>query len=251
MIVKKYDIVKNFNYDLLDIEILNSNSVQEYSGFTGGDNFLEIYGSAIVDELSLDSIVNNHIPISTPVYKLTGILNDPRNLDYDIYGLHKKKTIVRGELVLIEYYKNYNGIIYSDLVVKEERTYTRNEYGLVLYRDQISSWYLTDGTIGCVKPYLKDENDEIIPLRKYYNPQEQMEEAEQRRSNLLADAKLYTASQVGLPNALDLMKSVSSEISLYIQGEQDSLLNAISVSDKPYLTQEIKDTLILILTLND
>ena len=178
--------------------------------------------------------------IDLPNFKLTGEIDSPINLDYDIYGLHKKKTLVTGELQLVEYFRNYDGITYSDLVVKEERTYTRNKMGLVEYRVQLSTWYLEDDSIGCTKEMIK-----------YYNIQESMEEAEYRISNLLTDAKLYTAGQVGLTNALDLMTSVNAEISLYIQGEQTALINALNASTKPYITQEIKDTLTFILTLND
>lgn len=240
MIVKTYNIVKEFNCTLLDTEISTSNTVADYSGFTTGDDFIEVYGTSLIDEVGLDAIINNHVATPSPVYKLTESLDDPRNLDYDIYGLHKKKTIVAGELVLVEYYKNYNGTDYSDLVVSETRNYVRNAYGLVTYRTQVSYWYLTNDTIGCTKT-----------TTKYYNVQESMEEAETRRRNLLSDAKLYTASQVGLTNALDLMTSVNAEISLYIQGEQTALITAINNSTKEYLTQEIKDTLVYLLTLND
>lgn len=262
--------------------------------------------------------------IDRPNYKLTGHIEEPYDIDYDIFGLHKKKTLVTGELRLIQYFRNRYDGVYSDLVVKEERTYTRNGYGLVEYRDQVSTWYLEDGTIGCVKPYQPKHEETFriitsfdmflgnyefiteasqitldffnaqlisnisllmsitgivefvhglvvvlpnktiiqydsqlesfigaVPLRKYYDPQASMEEAEYRRSNLLSDAKLYTASQVGLTNALDLMTSVNSEISLYVQGEQTALLLAIEDSTKEYMTQGIKDTLKVILTLND
>jgi hypothetical protein len=47
------------------------------------------------------------------------------------------------------------------------------------------------------------------------------------------------------------MSSVNNEISLYIQGLQQPLLDAIAASTKPYLTQLMKDTLVPILTIND
>jgi hypothetical protein len=178
--------------------------------------------------------------IDQPNYKLTDNVEEPIDLDYDIYGLHKNRTFNQGELQQVDYYRNYNGETYSDLVVSESRTYQRNVMGLVEYRTQVSTWYLTDDSVGCTKTTIK-----------YYNIQEAMQEAETRRSNLLSNAKLYTASQVGMENALDFMKAVNNEISLYIQGEQDSLLNAIQASTKPYLNPTIIGTLIYILTLND
>lgn len=178
------------------------------------------------------------IALDQPNYKITGEIEAPLDIDYNIFGLHKSKTFVTGELRLVEYFKEFDGTTYSNLVVKEERAYTRNAWDLAEYRTQTSTWYLEDDTIGCTKV-----------TTKYYNPQESMEEAEYRRTNLLSDAKLYTASVVGLPDALDFMKSVNTEISLYIQGEQDSLLVAIAASTKPYLDPTIKATLAAILTL--
>jgi hypothetical protein len=251
MELKTYTVSGLINYKTLDTTIATGNYVNNYQGFTATETSITFYGDSFSDELGLDSLIANYVYAPTPVFKLTGLINPPYDIDYDLYGLHKKKTLVTGELQLIEYFRNYDGITYSDLVVKEERAYTRNVYGLVEYRDQVSTWYLEDDTVGCVKPYLTDGNGDIIPLRKYYNSQESMEEAEYRRSNLLSDAKLYTASQVGLANALDLMTSVNAEISLYVQGEQTALINALNASVKPYMTQEIKDTLTVILTLND
>jgi len=170
-------------------------------------------------------------------YKLTGHSEEPLEIDYNIFGLHKKKTIVQGELQSIEYYKSYDGVTYSDLVVDEQRVYTRDAWGLVLYRTQTSTWYLEDNSVGCTKVVIK-----------YYNPQETMEEFTMRMSNLMSEAKLYVASQVGLPDALDFMTSLNTEISLYIQGEHTALLNAITASTKPYLTPTIISDLTTILT---
>jgi len=240
MALKIYSINKEINVELLDSQIAISNSVINYSGLSAGNDFVEIYGDSILNELNLDLIINNHIAVPIPVYKLTNELEAPLTLDYDLFGLHKKRTFNQGELNLVEYYRNYDGETYSDLIVKEEKVYNRNMYGLVDTRVQTTSWYLTDDTVGCTKV-----------TTKYFSNQDAMYEAETRRSNMLADAKLYTASQVGLANALDLMTSVNSEISLYVQGEQTALINSIQTSTKPYLTQEIKDTLAYILTLND
>lgn len=171
-------------------------------------------------------------------YKLTGDYKDPRNINYDIYGLHKKRTLNQGELSLVEYYRNFDGVSYSDLVLKEERIYTRNPINLAMYRTQITTWYLENGEIGCTKE-----------TTKFYSPTESVAESETRRSNLVADAQLYCVNQIGLENSLDFMESVSKEIMLYVKGGIQYLFDAINTSTKPYLTSEIKATLIYILTI--
>lgn len=171
-------------------------------------------------------------------FKLNNSLDSPINLNYDLYGLHKKRTFNQGELSLTEYFKNYSNGIYSDLVVSESRVYSRDVNNLVQYRTQTISWYLTDETVGDTKVTIK-----------YYDITESMLESETRRTNLISTAKLYTASQVGISDALDFMESINNEISLYIQGLTQNLFDAINASTKPYVTIELKATLISILTI--
>lgn len=176
--------------------------------------------------------------LDLPNYRLTGEIDDPTNLDYDIFGLHKKRTLVKGELLTVEYYKNYDGVTYSELVVKEDREYIRNINGIATQRNMNISWYLEDGSIGTTKSTIK-----------YYSPQEGIDEGITRRRNVIADAKLYVLSQVGLVNGKDFMTSLASEIMLYENGETQALRDSVQASSKQYLTQQIKDTVVFILTL--
>jgi hypothetical protein len=239
MIVKTYNLSKQINYDILTNEITNSNCVQDFSGLCGNGGTLEVLGASLLDSSTLDSIVDSHTYIDNPVFKLTGSLDSPVNIDYDVFGLHKKRTLNQGELSLVEYFKNYDGETYSDLVVKEERTYTRDSNNLVQYRTQTSTWYLTDDTVGATKT-----------TTKYYSIQESVAESETRRGNLVATAKLYTLSQIGIENCWDFLNSINNEMNLYIQGATGYLFDAIANSDKAYMTNEIKGTLAYILTIN-
>ena len=166
-------------------------------------------------------------------FRLTGYINDPSHLDYDIFGLFKKRTIYKGELIKVEYYKNYDGVTYTELVIEETRAYTRDSNDLVMYRTQVSKWYMEDGSVGMEKTFMK-----------YYSPQESIDEGNTRRSNVIADAKLYILSQVGLANGQDMLVSVANEIALFINGYAQPLRDAVANSTKPYLTQETKDVVV-------
>jgi hypothetical protein len=201
------------------------------------------YLRQLIEEIGYSNLTPEQQVVSNKhlVYKLTGKKDSVEDLDYDLYGLHKKKILVQGELIEVEYYKNFDGTTYSELVVKETRVYFRPQMGLVYTRTMNINWYMSDGSIGYSK----------TGIVKYYSNQEAMDEAEIRRHNVLSDAKLYITSEVGVVDALDLMSSVNNEISLYIQGLQQPLLDGIAASTKPYLTQLMKDTLVPILTIND
>ena len=177
-----------------------------------------------------------------PKFKLNGTHNSPKNTNFDILGFHKKRTFnEKGELTTVEYYRTYDGITYSDLILKEERAYTRNEVtNLVAYRDLTITFYLTDDSIGYVKH-----------SKKYYTLIEAYSEGKIRRQNLVNFASIdYPTGlffKVGKDNALDFLNDVNTQIGVYIGGNVTTLLDAIQDSTKPYMTQQIKDDLIAIL----
>lgn len=175
--------------------------------------------------------------VSKPKFKINESYSSPENIDYDILGFHKKRTIILGELVKVEYYRHYDGVTYSDLILEETRAYTRDSNGLATHRNLNVKWYLKDGTIGV-------EKDTI----KYYSPSEAIDEGMTRRGNIVGMAKLYVLSQVGLANGQDFLGSVNSEATLFVNGSTQPLRDAVTASTKPYMTPTIKGTTVFLLT---
>ena len=170
-------------------------------------------------------------------FKITGESSDPSQLDYDIMGYHKKRTIIKGELTKVEYYKNFDGVNYSDLIVEETRQYTRNEIGLALYRTQNSKWYLENNTVGLEKTFIK-----------YYTMNEMLSETMTRSTNIINEAKIYLLNNIGYSNGQNFMQSVGNEITLFINGTGQPLRDAVTNSTKEYMTIEIKNAVVEILT---
>jgi len=164
---------------------------------------------------------------------------DPSIIDYDILGFHKKRTIIFGELTKVEYYEFYDGHTYSNLILDETREYIRDSNGLVQYRNQSSRWYLSDNSIGLIKNTVK-----------YYTLEESIQEGIDRRTNIISKAKSYVLINIGQLYSFDLLTSVKSEISLFIDGYTQPLRDVIANSTKPYLNQAIKDGIIESLRLN-
>lgn len=172
-------------------------------------------------------------------FRLNNSYESPENINYDILMLHKKRSIVKGELLSVEYYKNYNGVTYTELCVKENRIYTRNTIGLIVSRTLKIDWYNTDGSIGC---------SVTSPQPKYYDFQAQIQEGVNRRGNIISEAKIYAIEILGLPYSFDFLSSLKTPLDLYIQGYTQPLKDGVANSVKPYLNQTIKDTIINILT---
>jgi hypothetical protein len=153
---------------------------------------------------------------------------------------HIEKIIVKGNLILVNYYKNYDTISkeYSDLVVREHREYLRDENGLIIKRNQKTEWIMMDESVGLTKNTIK-----------YYNQTEAIQEGIDRRTNILDEAKVYCINNIGLQYSFDLLNSVATYVNLFKDGYTPPLRNVISASTKAYLTTELKNEIVNILTL--
>lgn len=179
-------------------------------------------------------------PNSLP-YKINNSYQNPRNIDFSILGYAKERSIIDGELLSIKHYKNSSidpitGVIsYSDLVLEEKRSYTRDVYGLVIYRILTIDYYLTDDTIGLT--YVSDP--------RYYTFREKLIEIRTRRTNIINSVSEYVFYTLGFTNAKDLLSKTEEEQDEYIKGVEGSPLeNKIQSMTETYLTQAIKDTIV-------
>lgn len=185
--------------------------------------------------------------ISQIPFKINGNVGDPSDINFDIKGYYKKRTVIKGELTIIEYYRNYvySSDTYTDLVVKESRVFDRNLLGLVNFRTLIIDWYVEDDTIGLSKEQIK-----------YYSKDEVIQEGMTRRNNMISAAKLVLLNElkltVGEPTnqqyGFDFLLGVSTQMTYFKEGYIQPLRDAVQDSTKPYFNQDIKDKIITELT---
>jgi hypothetical protein len=164
-----------------------------------------------------------------------------QNIDYNLQGYHKDLTIdAKGDLVQVLYYRTYDPVAktFSDLKVKETRTYIRRASTLLEQRSMLIEWLVSDD----VKASKQTE--------KYYNPELGYKANKRSRQNLIDRASMYLLSTVGLDNAKAFLDSVSASITTYIDGNIEPLVNLVSTSTEAYMTTEIKATLDVILNVN-
>lgn len=150
--------------------------------------------------------------------------------------LHRKSFLVKGECRSEEYYLNFDGTTYSNLVVKEETVYTRNALGFPIYKDVKLSWMCEDGTI---HPKTKE-------WRKYYSQLEQIKEGKTRRGNLVSNLQmpcigLISIAMTGTPNpsaavileGRRFLGDYSKEFTIFIEDSNKEILNCLIYSDNP------------------
>lgn len=233
------------NAEQLKDEMLNLNIIPIDIAYADEDrqNNLKIIFNEELDSIkksNLDFIINSHIADSNyKIFKVNNSNKSPEFIDYEILGFHKKKTIVFGELIKVEYYKEFDGINYSDLVVEENRQYIRDNNGLVTSRIKECKWYYMNGQVGLSKI-----------STKFYTLEEAIEEGIQRRSNIISCMKAYILSEIGLENFLKLIEELEDKINLFIKGSTYYLVNYIENIQKPYLNEQIKQEIIEKLRLN-
>jgi hypothetical protein len=163
-----------------------------------------------------------------------------QEIDYNIQGYQKKQIFDnKGDLVIVEYYQDFNEetSIYSNLMVKETRVYTRNATTTLVTKREMNIQWFTN-------------SDEVIAVKntvKYYDAENGYESNKCSRKNLINKASMYLLSQVGLQNGKNFLNTVSLSISTYIDGNIQPLLDLISTSNEPYMSANIKATLNVIL----
>ncbi|MHA1754541.1 MAG: hypothetical protein ACTSYR_03380 [Candidatus Odinarchaeia archaeon] len=176
---------------------------------------------------------------SSKNFKITDTKESPTEKNINLFGLHRKDIFNnRGELVTKEYYKNYDGTTYSDLVVKDTYDYTiDSETDLAQYRDETIEWYLEDDEIG-----------ETKNIKKYYNLTRSIKEGVKRRINLLDQAKAYGLATIagmhisGIPNSYYWFSTMHNEVDNYIDGTiKQDLIDFIDNETETYVTQTVKD----------
>ena len=119
-------------------------------------------------------------------FMATGGGTDITFINFNHLGLYKKQFFdTKGDLVKNEFYKSYDSVndIYTDLAIKEERTYSRdNVTGLPQTRVTNVIWYAEDGSI----------MQERMGITKYYTAEKGFRANKTARKNLL-DKQVYTS----------------------------------------------------------
>lgn len=247
-------IVNSSTLQIQDIDVDNNTEFEIYN-ILKNQITAWVAANAYGDTTTPNSIklfgvyVNQHsITSPTSKFVFTGSETLDTSANYDICGLYKKRILAKGELKEIEYYKvlDLQTLAYSSLAVKEYRHYTRDAFtGLVQYRTMNIDWYLEDGTIGYAK-------SNII---KVYSFNESREESQTRRANIINDAESYLLFQqintygqsTGFMNALGFLSSIKLPKDLYVDGNGQPIVDAINNSTIPFITADVKTTLLNIL----
>lgn len=102
--------------------------------------------------------------------------------------LHRKSTLVKGECIKEEYFVDCDGTTYSNLIVSEHSTYTRNPLGFPIKKDSHLHFYDNNGV----------ESPEAKNWVKWYSMLEQIQEGKIRRGNLIDALQMPCVGLIGI-----------------------------------------------------
>jgi len=175
-------------------------------------------------KLKISSLMlNSHDPYEVPL-----------DVDY-VSGLktklHRKSVLVKGEIRSEEFYESFSNTVFSNLIVKEVTSFTRDALGFPLYKDVEVTWYCEDGT---AHPKKKT-------WRSYYNQLEQIKEGKVRRGNLVANLQipcigLISIAMTGSPSPTSavilegrrFLADYSKEFTVYIEDSNKDIISCFS-----------------------
>ena len=210
--------VPTTTYDTIFTDIWNDgDNLEKYSETIRYQEFLNPGG--YINYLDFDKFFNI-VPVTIT------------DIDYTIQGYHKKKTTNSfGDRSLVEYYSDYNEGFYSNLKVRETRVYIRNTVTGITETISVDiEWIGVDG----VTPIAARQ------LVKYLDLDDGLEANEKSRKRLLHKAKGAAIQLIGIEAGKSFMRSYGAEMSLYVEGDKQLLIDGINSSSE---TQIFKDTL--------
>jgi len=165
----------------------------------------------------------------------------PKDFNYKLLPLFKDIVMIDGDITEIIYYGDYSGSSYSIPVIKESFIYTY-ENNIPTNRELTISWYCEDGT---TSPENKVKN-------KKYNKHQGEKAIKQKRDNIISSMKinlvgylLSTGEASTSTEAHDIenefIRDLGINISLYIEGDFQSITDAITAATDSWLDNTVAD----------
>lgn len=181
-------------------------------------------------------------------YRLKGYFKHDR--DTFLINPSESAFDVKGDLVKVRYYKNYDETMdtFSDLAVSEDRTYIRGTDGLLKKRIINHKWWLNGEVVGektTVKHY-----DKI----KAYKLQKRASKNLVDRASIYLFQKLIIDNNgdnlTGMTKSRDFLREIATEKDNYIEQDKQPLIDKIQNTTNSDIAQEIKNTLTTILNIS-
>lgn len=143
-------------------------------------------------------------------------------------------SMVKGELVKVEYFKDYDGETYSDKILNVDIVWSRDGSGELKKRTEIRKWVIeSDG----------DEYGDIVKTtEKYYDPQLASLADARRRKNII-DELTSQAKDFGVLSYVQTMfRGLDDELNAYEKTGDTKLIERIGSYSGQWLDAPVPNT---------
>jgi len=165
----------------------------------------------------------------------------PISLDYKTglsKRLHPKYTISSGQLIMVEYFENYDGEKFSNLILVVNFSWIRDESGMLRERRAERLWTVV-GSEDSDPEFGKDIKHDV----KFYDSK-QAEIADARRRQNIVDDLLSQSRSFGVYEQNQLMfRDLSTSLILYKETGDRSLVSDIMSYQAEWLDTDISEIL--------
>ncbi len=233
-----------------DENYTNISSIENWNNFCDNDKIKHHEIIKLSDSIGYENLTTNqknivdtfdpYVMIEEHLLSRNIRANNPELVDYDILGLFKKQTFVKGDLVLVEYYLNYDDVnnVHSGLVIREERLYYRVDTRL-RKREMSIYWYKSDGTVA----FSKNTN-------KFYSVLDSGQYGIDRRRNIVEEVKIIVVYLIMMTEQLDrqaaedlgtpMLAEINDYINFYMNNASNAVIQVVqNIATYPFLDNVI------------
>lgn len=178
------------------------------------------------------------------VYKIWGLavsakpaFSDPSGLDYKTglsIRLHPDLTMVKGELVKVEYYREYDGENFNDKILTVDIEWSRNDSGKLVKRTETRKWALVSDS--------EQYGDHVKTTEKYYTPQLAALADARRRKNIIDDLTSQAEAFGVLSYVQTMFRSLDNELNAYEKTGDTKLIEKIGSYSRQWLESPVPNT---------
>lgn len=225
--------------------------ITEFLNINDANNFAAINNSIVETINEPDPVTLSNVKIHKYIFDTfyPNKTNPPKEHDFLVglsIKLHEKVTMVKGEVQKKEHYVNFNGTVYSDLVVVEDIVYTRNALGFAVSRETKRKWICEDESV---------HPDYKVSV-KYYSSNDQIEEGITRRGNLVKSIQQpvmgliafawyqnpYAVNTTVILEGRKFLLEYQQEFNAFINESNKAVLDCLSNSTNPRYADATKWT---------
>ena len=160
--------------------------------------------------------------------------DDPRSYDFSkglTVRLHQKLSIESGLLMSVEYYKDYDGETYGDLIVK--CTIVWNYEGRLVSRIEKYEWAIKGEDLS-FGPHVKETT-------KYYNEEQAAVADSRRRENIITELTSLSQSFGVLSYVQTMFRALDNELNAYTKTGDPKIIEKIGAYSGKWLDAPFPD----------